>query len=439
MKTKIISLLTMIVSMFVLSGCDDWSPSERSFAENTGGVNLGDMDVKVNEKTNARAIPDVNDFKVEIIDKATNATAVYDGAACKWTFGQMPEVMTLPVGSYTVKVKSQDAPEKAAWDSPYFEGEKDFEIKDGEITPIGTVTALFASIKVSVSFSDDLTAAMSSDSKVDVVANDEGRLTWTATETRFGYFEAIDGSTTLVATFTGTVKGTAINRIGTSTDVARGNYYQIKFSLKTGPGMPDETGNIDPDGGIIISADIEESDENGNVDVPEEPENPNGRPDDEEWPEEPTPPTPPGPGGDDEEPFVLTPTGISLTDVVEAKAGDYILDIQSKEPLTNLKVEIISDYLTADFLQGVGLTNVFDLANPKDENGDYTEALSGFGFPVGDGVVGQTHVVFNLSPFIPLLNLADDPMVHTFRLTIIDEKGNNRTEDLKFHSDPAYR
>lgn len=325
------------------------------------------------------------------------------------------------------------AVQKAEWSHPYFEGEKEFTVKNGEITSIGTVTCKFAAIKVDVKFDEKILATVT-DPKARVVANDEGELTWTATETRSGYYEAINGSQTLVAEFTGTVNGQPITCIKPFDDVEKGKYYIINFTLKTGPGIPDETGTIDPNGGITIDSTIEESDENGNVDAPTTPENPNDRPDKEEWPEEPTPPGPDEPGPDEpgqEDLFTIVPTGINLEGINDAVDGnDYILDITTVNPIESMKVQIKSGYLDDDFLQGVGLTTEFDLADPK----DLDAALSGMGFSTGANVKGQTAVNFNLTQFIPLLNLSPDPQVHTFTLTIADNKGNIKTIDLKFQS-----
>ncbi|MCM1164285.1 MAG: DUF4493 domain-containing protein [Muribaculaceae bacterium] len=440
MKNKIFSLLTVLMAMMVFTGCDDWTPGSQQFAANTGGVNLGGMAVNVNQNSvpGSRAGVDTSGYLVSVTDKSTGEVVVYDGKACSWKYSEMPEVMTLPVGDYTVNVLSH-TPQKAAWSNPVFEGSKDFTIKNNEITAIGTVTCVFASIKVDVKFAEDLAANMSADSKVTVVANDEGSLTWSSTETRSGYFEALGGSTTLVATFSGTVKGQTITRTQAFTDVEKGKYYIITFSLKNGPAMPDETGFVDPNGGISVSGQIEECDENGNIVTPEDPQNPGGRPDDEEWPDNPDNPVDPTPDdpADDEEIAVVCPSMPDFSVWYPITLGDYSLTIQTKKPMTNLKVDIISDYLTDDFLRSVGLCASFDLAEP--ESDELAEKLSnpdGFNFPVGSDVVGHTSVSFNLTPFIPLLQLGttNNPPVykHIFKLTVIEEDGTTKVVELKF-------
>ncbi|MDE6179211.1 MAG: hypothetical protein K2F86_08595, partial [Duncaniella sp.] len=111
----------------------------------------------------------------------------------------------------------------------------------------------------------------------------------------------------------------------------------------------------------------------------------------------------------------------------------YSIKIKSENPMTHLKVKIKSDYLTDDFLQSVGLKTEFDLAEPG-ELGATLSDPEGFNFPVGDKVVGKTEVDFNLTPFIPLLNLSYATMVHTFELTVEDNQGNIKIVELKFQS-----
>ena len=101
-------------------------------------------------------------------------------------------------------------------------------------------------------------------------------------------------------------------------------------------------------------------------------------------------------------------------------------------------MKIESAYLTEEFLNSVGLTSEFDLANPDATRPGLEAALGadGFGFPTGSNLVGKTEVDFDLTPFIPLLNLSGATMVHTFTLTVADDQNpaNTKTVALKFKS-----
>ncbi|MDO4320853.1 MAG: DUF4493 domain-containing protein, partial [Bacteroidales bacterium] len=288
MKTNILSILTIAAAAIGLSSCDNaWEPS----SERTGTVALSSLDVEVNkdEVVVSRAADDVDlsKFKVMIYNEDGEVKG-------NWTYGSMPEIFTLAVGkNYRVEVISHEL-QKAEFGKPYYVGGKTFDIEDSKITDIGVVTCKFASIKVTVKFTDALRKVMSDDVRVTVVANDEGRLEFTPDETRAGYFAAVEGSSTLVATFKGTVKGYVENIVKPFGDVAAGQHRIITFDVKANETKPDpETGNIDPtpgDGdGLNVDVSYQDVDINEDVENEEDPEQPDDRPgNNEEWgPEDP--------------------------------------------------------------------------------------------------------------------------------------------------------
>ena len=142
--------------------------------------------------------------------------------------------------------------------------------------------------------------------------------------------------------------------------------------------------------------------------------------------EDPNPPTPPG----DEDAITLTSETLDVDGVNEAeKFGpgikDAIVNIHSDAGVRNLNVEIISDFLTEEFLSGVGLTTRFDLANADDtkemDNGETLATnLRGLGFPVNSDVTGKNDLVFDITGFMPLILQAGD---HKFVITVTDAKG----------------
>ena len=421
MKTRIYSLLVALMSVVAFSACDDWTPAEQgAYPANTGGVSRSKMDVTVNDEVTAigRAIVDTSDYLVTVTEKGSDVIATYEGKPCSWTYSTMPQIFTLPVGDYTVRVRSHE-PTDAAWSEPYYEGSADFTVVNNNVTYIGTVTCNFASVKVEIRFSED--------------------------------FYPAEDNPTIIATFTGTVKGQTVSATKNVTDAKRGNYYIFSFSLNTGnPILPDEFGDITgADSGIKIDFEVIESNVNSTVRPGETPStDPDKHPDTEEWPEElgpgPDQPGPDQPENPSDENIKIDAT-FDKDAVTPAVDGEYILTIKSKEPLANIEVEIISPYLTTEFLNSVGLTSKFDLAYPENskmdpsdpdsENMDLTAALTGFGFKIGSEVIGQYEIPFDLSPFIPLLALDDEPgRIHTFRLTVRDKMGNVTIQDLKFQN-----
>lgn len=423
MNYKIFS--TIAIATFMMSSCsDNWAPSTDD--EGVGQLRMDAINVTNAENVINRAGVDVSNFIVSI----NNA----DGETVKrWKYSEMPEVVTLPVDEgYYIDVISHNQ-EKAAWEAPFFKGSSEkFNIVKNQLTNAGTITCKLSNIKVSIKFADDLKKIMEDDCKVTVIANDAGLLEFTANETRSGYFQAIEGSSTLVATFTGTIRGSYEEIRKVYTDVEAGQHRIITYSVKSGdPTIPDENGNIDIADGISIDMTTIDESVNGNVSTDEdiidgdrpgqeEPVNPD--------PDQPTPDEP-------SEKFFTFNTSISLTETNQAVEGkDYSIDIVSVNPLANLKVKIESNYLNDEFLASVGLVSEFDLANLTPE---LTAMLGegGFGFPTGDQVKGSKSVKFDLTPFIPLLNLSPTPNdIHKFHLTVVDDKNNSETVVLTFIS-----
>lgn len=423
MNYKIFS--TIAIATFMMSSCsDNWAPSTND--EGVGQLRMDAINVTNAENVINRAGVDVSNFIVSI----NNA----DGETVKrWKYSEMPEVVTLPVDEgYYIDVISHNQ-EKAAWEAPFFKGSSEkFNIIKNQLTNAGTITCKLSNIKVSIKFADDLKKIMEDDCKVTVIANDAGLLEFTANETRSGYFQAIEGSSTLVATFTGTIRGSYEEIRKVYTDVEAGQHRIITYSVKSGdPTIPDENGNIEIADGISIDMTTIDESVNGNVSTDEdiidgdrpgqeEPVNPE--------PDQPTPDEP-------SEKFFTFNTSISLTETNQAVEGkDYSIDIVSINPLANLKVKIESNYLTDEFLAGVGLVSEFDLANLTPELSAML-GEGGFGFPTGDQVKGSKSVKFDLTPFIPLLNLSPTPNdIHKFHLTVVDDKNNSETVVLTFIS-----
>lgn len=418
MKIKILTLFAIVAATIGLASChdDNWNPNT---GDKNGTLSLSSMDVEVSNAENviSRASVDVSRFIVKIYDA--------DGALVnQWTYGDMPEIVSLPVGEYSVKVYSHEI-EKAEWEHPYFEGSKSFSIADSRITEIGTVKCVFASLKVSIRFSDALKAVMQDDVKVTVIANDEGRLEYTPGETRAGYFEVVDGSMTLVATFTGTVSGyyETFNKI--YTDIEAGQHRIITFSLKTGDGeIPDETGKIDTAGGINVDVSVIDEDLSGNITVDEGVID-GDRPGKEDGTGEENPPTPPV--GDDDDAITITSATLSF-DSANQVADDIegVVDIHSDNGVKNFIVTISSD--NEQFIKSVSelMPTSFDLAYP----GDDAEAIGSLGFPIGNDVIGKNDLKFDITTFIPLLK--SFPGTHGFTLAITDQSDIKLSKTLTF-------
>lgn len=420
MKSKILSLLTVAVLGLGLTACHDEvkpTPSGQNgqVSMRSMGVDIDNAEKVIN--TSARATVDLSDFIIKIYD--SNNTLVKS-----WTYSEMPELFSLPVGSYRVDVFSHEV-QKAEWDHPYFTGSKEFAITDGNITEIGIVTCKLSNIKVSIVFDSSLLKYLTDDAKVTVIANDEGSLVFTPKETRSGYFEALEGSSTLVAEFAGTVNGSYKTMRHVITDVEAGQHRIITFKVKSGkPDKPDETGQIIIDGGMYLDVDVVDEDLAGNITIDEDNIPDDDRPGGEDGGDDPNPPTPPTPGEDAIKVTSETLSFDSANDVATTTTG--IVLIEAENGIQHFIVKIASD--NDNFINSVKdlMPIEFDLAYP----GDNAEAFESLGFPTGDKVINATNLTFDISQFIPLLSAF--PGNHTFTLNLTDNKAVNKIVSLKF-------
>ena len=111
------------------------------------------------------------------------------------------------------------------------------------------------------------------------------------------------------------------------------------------------------------------------------------------------------------------------------KSGDTCM-IRVTAPLAikDFEIEIVSNTLTPEELQAVGLSAEFSLVNST----EMFTALSGLGFPVGDQVYNQTLISedqLNISNFLGVLGMlgAGD---HDFVMTVTDMEGNATTKTV---------
>jgi len=413
MKDNIKSLLAILMVILVgtaVTGCSKEDPFYiDNEANGNGTLSLKKMLVEVTNKEKlVRSDVNLDNFNVKVLNAEGLEVESYK-------YAEMPDVITLPVGNYTVKVNSGDVQE-AAWDAPYFEGvSEEFSIKADDITEINTIVCKLANVRVTIKYEDALKAKMGPDCKVNVLVGNSGSLDFTANETRSGYFRYVPESTTLVASFSGTVDGSfEVNNFLTKTDVAPGNHYIITYTLKGITGnVPDLTGGANPIVGVDSSITVKDL----TVDV---------TPDDNyleddlrpsEGDDEPGPG--PGPVGNAPAVNVDAPLDIHSDNVV--KDGDKVIIRATSEAeggFTGFTVTIDSKILSPDVLEGVGLTDKLDLINP----GQYNEKLNGLGFPTGNDVKGKKEFYADISQFIPMMGVLGAGK-HNFILTVSDGNG----------------
>lgn len=386
------------------------------------------MDINADALTNTRAGVDVNpdDFTV-IFTKDGQAEPTR-----KYNYGEMPEVVTLPAGTYKVTATYGEN-RQAVWESPYFMGQSEaFEVVAYEITSyVDPVVCSLNNIKVTVDFDQALRSAMSNDSFVEVKVGNSSSLNYGLAEAdaqKAGYFMHSD-EISLVATFNGTVSGQKTVETKALKNISKGNHYKITFKLHTGSGS-DPTGGITGD--IITDASVTVINVETNVEVGDEPLIEGGdRP--KEDPEPDTPVNPDDPK-DPVTPDVTALAPVNLDDVnviTPANVNGYVcvLNIKSSAEggITEFMCNIDSDKLTPEELEGVGLAADMNLAETPDA---MAGILDGLGLPTN--VRGDKEVRFDISGFLGLLsNLGNG--VSNFTVTITDANGTTeKTLILKF-------
>ncbi len=425
MKTNILTYACVAAAM-ALTSCDGaWQPP----VDAEGKADLSTMNIenddaeKLVQTEQSRAGVDTSGYIIGIYKSGETDVPVKT-----WTFGEMPEIVALPVGDYTVEAESHKVG-KAEWEKPYFTGKQNFKIEAGKITQVDPITCKFSNIKVTITVTDDLKALLTDDATFTVVANDEGELVYTKDETRAGYFQALEGSNTMVVKFKGTMGGTMVEENFPFTDIAAGQHRAITFRTKDGPKPPQPTGGVE-NGGIGIDAGVIDKDIDGNVTY-EDDIIPGDRPGQEDpkdpvGPEDPDKPNPPV--GNDPIDFKSETIDLEGVNNPGTLTGGAVVNILSDKGLAHLYVTIKSETLNKDALMDFGLDTNFDLAYP----GDLEEGLSGLNFPTGAAVIGAKKVEFAITDF--MLPLSAFPGDHTFIVKAEDVEGNSKELVLKFNS-----
>lgn len=421
-----------------LSGCEKESFFNTDDGE--GQLNCRSLSVDyINSGRETRAGVNVGDFTVDFINESNTVVKSF-------LYSEMPEVVSLPVGEYTIHAEYGDNPD-AEWDAPYYIGESKnkFTIQAGKITDnVDPVECELSNIRVRVNIDDLGLGIVGNDAKVVVRAGDSGSLTFDKTTAdKSGYFKYVTDSRTLTATFSGTVDGVYVDAITRAyDDVAKGNSYVINFTIS----RPDELepGDIqigdDDNDGIHVDASVNVKDENIVID-PDDPGQDDELVDDMRPVEDPSTPgggEEPGGGDEPETPVVKGPKieikseGLELNKqcnvdkLIVGQDDDgnpkYYLAFnvvsEAEGGLTEFKIVIDSTTLTPEELENVELSDELDLINP----GDLKEALEGLGFPTEENVAGKSLCEFDISQFIPLLNMLGSG-VHSFNLTVTDANG----------------
>lgn len=432
MKNIFLICLTLMVVLFTFSACHS-EKMETGATDVTGQLSLASMKMEVDLKVDtvypqSRAGVDVSNFLLTIKNSQGEQVEQY-------TYSEMPEIISLPVGTYTVVASSAEAATNG-FDVPFYTGSTEqFTIKENELTEVSALTCRLANVMISVEYDEELRKLMGEDVVTTVTIKEktqdmiikEYSLDIPSSETRKAYLIAPASVSPMDITLKGTIDGEFVTEVNRVDEVQAGQYNIIKYTLS-----PVDDGNNSVGGNLNIAINIDSSmtssDETVGVNPGEEPGIDDFPTDGGEEPGDGD-----GDGGDESgsdqnmptiegTSFNKVPFDIDNDRLTISGAAELQVTIGAPNGIANLFVEIISETLD---VSEVGLPKSFDLAYP----GENSDALSGLGFPVGDKVIGQTEVLFDISNFTILLPTFKGN--HDFKIRVVDSKGLEETKTLK--------
>lgn len=428
---KKIYLIPLLSAGLLMAGCSKEKGFDGEMSDDEGQVLKTALDMSTTSDqimvTRAEQGVDLSNFKINFIKKGESV------AAKSFTYSEMPDVVTLKVGTYSATAElGQDL--NAEWENPYFKGQsEEFDIEAYQITSfISPIECALMNIKATIAFDETLLAAMSPDSYVEVKVGDNPGLNFTtaeATAGKAGYFKHTNENT-LVATFHGKVNGSDIVESKSYEGIAKGRWYKLTFKLHQNSGG-DPTGGAS--GEIVVDASVTTEDVNADVTLEDDaPLDDSDRPN---WGggDDPEPPTP------DNAPEIIAISQGMVFDtpwsVTAASECEFKIISHAEGGMQEFTCEIISQDLTPEELGSMNLPNVLDLVNepaPDSKYPNYWNVLGNdpFNFPTNVG--GQSEVIFKLSDFMGMMAVFGNHQ-HTFRFHVKDANGEvNKDLILQF-------
>mgnify|MGYP000624199582 CR=1 FL=1 len=429
MKNIFLICLTLMAVLFTFSACHS-EKMETGATDVTGQLSLASMKMEVDLKVDTVAYPqsragvDVSNFLLTIKNSQGEQVEQY-------TYSEMPEIISLPVGTYTVVASSAEAATNG-FDVPFYTGSTEqFTIKENELTEVSALTCRLANVMISVEYDEELRKLMGEDVVTTVTIKEktqdmiikEYSLDIPSSETRKAYLIAPASVSPMDITLKGTIDGEFVTEVNRVDEVQAGQYNIIKYTLS-----PVDDGNNSVGGNLNIAINIDSSmtssDETVGV-------NPGEEPGIDDFPtdggEEPGDGDGDGEGGITSDISITgkdlggSPFDIDQTQIITG-ATTLIVGIEAPAGIQNLKVTISSD--NEDFGSIGASFGTFDLANP----GDKESMIAELGLPYGTAVKDKTELDFDISTFTSLLIPFDG--THTFNIAVTDNQGKTESKSL---------
>lgn len=429
MKNIFLICLTLMAVLFTFSACHS-EKMETGTTDVTGQLSLASMKMEVDLKVDtvypqSRAGVDVSNFLLTIKNSQGEQVEQY-------TYSEMPEIISLPVGTYTVVASSAEAATNG-FDVPFYTGSTEqFTIKENELTEVSALTCRLANVMISVEYDEELRKLMGEDVVTNVKIGDNS-LDIPSSETRKAYLIAPASAGSMDITLKGTIDGESVTEVKRVDNVQAGQYNIIKYVLNS----VDDGTNSNVGGNLNIAINIDSSmtssDETVGVNPGEEPGIDDFPTDGGEEPGD-------GDGDSDGDGEGGITSDINITG---KKLGDSSFDIDQTQTITgattlivgieapagiqNLKVKITS--AGNDDFNGIGEgLGEFDLAHSDSMNENAQAMIPVLGLPIDDAVLNQTNLDFNISKFTSMLSGFKG--THTFKITVTDNQGKTESRSL---------
>lgn len=429
MKNIFLICLTLMAVLFTFSACHS-EKMETGTTDVTGQLSLASMKMEVDLKVDtvypqSRAGVDVSNFLLTIKNSQGEQVEQY-------TYSEMPEIISLPVGTYTVVASSAEAATNG-FDVPFYTGSTEqFTIKENELTEVSALTCRLANVMISVEYDEELRKLMGEDVVTNVKIGDNS-LDIPSSETRKAYLIAPASAGSMDITLKGTIDGESVTEVKRVDNVQAGQYNIIKYVLNS----VDDGTNSNVGGNLNIAINIDSSmtssDETVGVNPGEEPGIDDFPTDGGEEPGD-------GDGDSDGDGEGGITSDINITG---KKLGDSSFDIDQTQTITgattlivgieapagiqNLKVKITS--AGNDDFNGIGEgLGEFDLAHSDSMNENAQAMIPVLGLPIDDAVLNQTNLDFNISKFTSMLSGFKG--TNTFKITVTDNQGKTESKSL---------
>lgn len=138
--------------LFMFSACHS-EKMDPDTTDVTGQVSLASLKMEIDLKLDtvypkSRAGVDVSGFLITI----NNSEGVQ---AEQYTYSEMPEIISLPVGNYTI-IASSAAEAANGFDAPFYKGSTTFTVEENKLTEVSSLTCTLANVMNSVEYAEDL-------------------------------------------------------------------------------------------------------------------------------------------------------------------------------------------------------------------------------------------------------------------------------------------